>query len=283
MIEPSPGVFNWSHYDIVFGAAGARGLRILPLLTDTPSWAGPSEAAVPTDPTAYADFVAHVVARYGPHGTFWAANPQWAASASDTFELWNEPYYADYNPGNYARLVKAATTAGRAADPSAKFLLAAEVYGSGSGASFVSWVDALYAAVPDLNNYFDDVAMHPYGKDVTGLSGDGENQLRRIEMLRAQFVAHGASDKGFWLTEVGYSTCGTVETQCVTPAQQASEMQTMFTDMKTTYSSFVRAVFVYRYNDLAATASMQNDYGLTTVDGTAKPALAVLQANAASV
>ena len=25
------------------------------------------------------------------------------------------------------------------------------------------WTDALYQAVPDLNNYFDGVAVHPYG------------------------------------------------------------------------------------------------------------------------
>ena len=280
--EATKGTFDWSHWDLVFAGAAQQGLHVLPLLTDSPSWAAASEDALPGDASAYANFVAKAVGRYGPHGSFWVAHPDWAALAPDTFELWNEPYFApNYNPAQYAQMVKAATTAGRAADSSAKFSLAAETTGRSVNGKWLGWVDALYQAVPDLNNYFDVVVVHPYGKDLTGLTGgDGPNQLRRIELMRSSFVSHGAADKGFWFTEVGYSTCGVVESECVTPAEQASDLQTMFTAVRTTYAAYVRAVFVYRYNDLSATQGVQQDYGLTAVDGSRKPAFAVLQANA---
>jgi hypothetical protein len=188
--EATKGTFDWSHWDLVFAGAAQQGLHVLPLLTDSPSWAAASEDALPGDASAYANFVAKAVARYGPHGSFWVAHPDWAALAPDTFELWNEPYFApNYNPALYAQMIKAATTAGRAADSSAKFSLAAETTGRSVNGKWLGWVDALYEAVPDLNNYFDVVVVHPYGKDLTGLTGgDGPNQLRRIELMRSSFV-----------------------------------------------------------------------------------------------
>ena len=125
--------------------------------------------------------------RYGPHGSFWTSHPTLTKTPITTFELWNEPYYdngdnGDYNPGRYARLVKAAGAAGHAADPSAKFLIAAENQCALVSGTWVWWIDALYQAVPDLNNYFDGVAVHPYGTDLTNVSyptpGQAYNGLR---------------------------------------------------------------------------------------------------------
>ena len=104
---------------------------------------------VPADPSAYAAYVAAVVGRYGPHGTFWTAYPALAGYAIGTFELWNEPYddsgnNGDYDPGGYARMVKAAAIAGRQADPDAHFLLAAENQAQLVGSNWVWWIDALY-------------------------------------------------------------------------------------------------------------------------------------------
>ncbi len=65
-------------------------------------------------------------------------------------------------------MVKAATTAGRAADSSAKFSIAAETTGRNVNGKWLGWIDALYQAVPDLNTYFDVVVVHPYGKDLDG-------------------------------------------------------------------------------------------------------------------
>ena len=150
------------------------------------------------------------------------------------------------------------------------------------------WIDALYAAVPDLNNYFDGVAVHPYGTDLTNLTFPtvgqaytGYEQIRRIESIHDEFASHNAAAKPLWLTEIGWPTCtngGSV--RCTTPAGQASNLQTVFTDARTIWKSFVRAVFVYGYQDNNAnTADPENDYGLVDFNGTPKPALAVFRAN----
>ena len=294
-IEPRQGVFDFSYYDHFMLLAAQRGLRILPVLYDTPSWAGASYNAIPSNPAAFAQYVAAVVGRYGTNGSFWVQNPTLKGSAVGTWEMWNEPYLGsgdngDYDPGAYARLVKAAAIAGRAVDPHAKFLMAAEMQSArDANGDWQWWVDALYQAVPDLNNYFDGVAMHDYGNDVSTLNpmipGQPYNNyghILRIENLRQQFVDHGGQDKPFWLTEVGWSTCSDGNSSCVTQAQQASNLQTLFNDIHNSWSSWVQAAFVYNYGDGGDPTTIQDAYGLTNLNGTPKPALTIFRAAVSS-
>jgi hypothetical protein len=292
-IEPTQGVFDFSYYDHFMLLAAQRGLHVLPVLYDTPSWAGASYNSIPSNPAAFAQYVAAVIGRYGTNGSFWAQNPTLKGSAIGTWELWNEPYLGsgdngDYDPGAYARLVKAAAIAGRAVDPKAKFLMAAEMQSArDANGDWQWWVDALYQAVPDLNNYFNGVAMHDYGNDVTTLNpmvtGQAYNNyghMLRIENLRQQFVNHNAAGKPFWITEIGWSTCTDGNTDCVTPAKQATNLQTLFNDIHNNWSSWVQAAFVYNYGDGSDPTTIQDAYGLTNLNGSAKPALAVLQSAA---
>ncbi len=294
-LEPRPGVFDFSHFDQFMLLAAQHSVHVLPQLFSDPSWvSSSSESMLPSDPSSYAAFVAAVVARYGPHGSFWSQNSQYASYAIQTFELWNEPYYdtdasGNYNPGAYARLVKAAAIAGRQADSSAKFLMAAEMQGQEVSGNYVWWVDALYQAVPDLNNYFDGVAVHPYGNDLTGNDAlvpgqayNGYDQIRRIETIRQQFINHSAGDKPFWITEIGWPVCISGSDRCTTLAGQAANLTTVFNDVHTIWKSFVQGVFVYDYTDCGTDSSdPENDYGLAYNDGTPKPSLAVFKANAA--
>ncbi len=91
-VEPQPGVFDFSYYDHFMQLAAQRGLHILAVLYDIPAWAGPAYNSIPSDPTAFAQYVAAVVVRYGTNGTFWAQNPSLNGSAITAWELWNEPY-----------------------------------------------------------------------------------------------------------------------------------------------------------------------------------------------
>jgi hypothetical protein len=284
-IEPEPGRFDFSYFDHFLREAATKHVHVLPLLDGTPSWAGAHWNTIPTDPSAYSAYVAAVVGRYGPHGSFWTKHPELRGSAIWVFELWNEPYQdggndASYDPARYAALVKAAVTAGRAIDPSAKYTLAAEVTGQQIGRKWVPWIDALYQAVPDLNRYFDAVAIHPYGPDATGLTQQGFGQLRRTERMRAAFVRHGAGGKPFWITEIGWPTC-TQEAGCVTAAEQATNLQTLFRYLHTRWATYVKAVFVYRYEDLnTASTEVEKSYGLTRTNYVAKPALSIFRAQA---
>ena len=295
-IEPSPGVFSWTTYDEFMTLAAQHGVHVLPTLIDTPSWDGPSWNAIPADPSAYATYVAAVVARYGPHGTFWSANPNLPNDAIQTFELWNEPYYdngnnGNYDPAAYANLVKAAAIAGRAADPSAKFLLAADNESELVNGTWVWWIDALYQAVPDLNNYFDGVVVHPYGTDLTnasfptpGQAYNGYEQVRRVESIRQEFVNHGASDKPIWITEIGWPTCTSGSDRCTTPAGQAANLTTVFNYARTTWKGYVQSLFVYCYQDNypdPTGTNPESDYGLVDYSGNAKPALSVFESQLA--
>ena len=209
--------------------------------------------------------------------------PRLKGYAIRTFELWNEPYYdngdnGDYNPGRYARLVRAVGVAAHAADRSAKLLLAAEITGVQVGRRWISWINALYHAVRRLNKYFDGIAIHPYGRDVIHLSGHGWNQLRRTELIRRAFVRHHAADKPLWITEVGWPTCTDVAAGCVTIDQQAQCLATLMRYANTTWSRYVKGVFVYNYDDYAAdTSNPENDYGLTSFGHAPKPALSVFR------
>src|SRR5215469_7459604 len=132
VIEPSAGRFNFAYYDHYMLLAAERGLHVVAQLVDAPRWAAPTPTSLPADPTAFAAYVAAVVGRYGPGGTFWAQHPSLKASAITDYELWNEPYFDSgdgdaYNPGRYARMVKAAGIAGHAVAPSARFMIEGEM------------------------------------------------------------------------------------------------------------------------------------------------------------
>jgi hypothetical protein len=291
-IEPRPGVFDFSRYDQYVLLSAQHGVHLLPLLFDTPSWAGATDSSIPADPSGFAGYAAAVVRRYGPHGTFWAQHPDVAAYAIQTFELWNEPYYdngngGNYDPARYAHLVKAAAISGRNADPAARFLIAAENQAQHVGSNWVWWVDALYQAVPDLNNYFDGVSVHPYGVNLTqmsmptkGLAYDGYQQIRRVEAIRREFVSHNASNKPLWITEVGWPTCSSGSDRCTTLAGQADRLKTIFDYAHSTWKPYLQGLFVYSYDDSHPNSSdPESNYGLAYNDGTPKPALSVFKAN----
>jgi hypothetical protein len=282
-VQPRPGPFHWGYYDRVAATAAQRGLVLLPLLDDTPGWAGRGPQATSSSPAQFASFVAAAVARYGPGGTFWQAHPQLAGRAPRYFELYNEPYgtpdaQGGPDPEGYAHDVIAAVTAGRQANPRASYLLAADLYTAGSDES---WVEALYRVIPAFRDYVAGVAVHPYGEGPVGrlLAGTaGRSDVRRVEEIEAIMRAHGDSGVPLWLTEIGWPSCSGQE-RCVGEAGQARDLQQLFALARGSWRSFVRAVFVYQLHDYGPGTGSEPEewYGLLRPDGTAKPAWKVLQ------
>jgi hypothetical protein len=279
--EPEPNHYRWSNFDEVVTTATKDGMMLLPVLDDSPAWAAPTGASVPLDVGAYATFVAAAIARYGPGGVFWRAHPQLPAHPLVWYELWNEPYFADHNrdPGAYARLVRAATTAGRAANPAARFLIEADSSYQTLGGGHADWIAGMYAAVPDLGRYFDAVAVHPYGGNPAIYTPDGDTseQPGRVEQIHTELQAHGDGDKPLWVTEIGWSTC-VGDDVCVSEAQQAAYLRTFLRLASTTWSAYVRAVFIYSLRDLAP-GPLDNRllwFGLLRPDLSRKPAWWVL-------
>jgi|Tabmets5t2r1_1033131.scaffolds.fasta_scaffold24080_2 hypothetical protein len=287
VIEPRNDVWDWTRYDYVIEQAALRGMRVLPLLNGSASWAAASWNRFPENFAEFAEYVAAVTARYGPGGLFWRERPALAALAPSHFEIWNEPYIEYFSvdrvdPARYAKLVRAAVSAGRVANPDARFLLAADTFYTEAPGDYRNWIDGMYAAVPDLNAYFDAVAIHPYSAGLspdTYSPGNGTRwQFRRIEEMRARFVAHGASSKRFWITELGWATC-TEHEDCVSEARQAEYLARAFDYAKGPHAAFVEALFVYHLNDWGPADQSNKEYwfGLLRKDGSRKPAFRVLR------
>ncbi|MFN8132282.1 MAG: hypothetical protein U0R70_12110 [Solirubrobacteraceae bacterium] len=284
-IQPREGAFAWRHYDRVLTAAARRGLRVLPVLTDVPGWAGPAQFAIPEDPSAYAAYVARVTARYGPNGSFWRAHPRLDSSLAPTyFEIWNEPYYTFFSdgqvdPARYARLFAAAATAGRAANPAAKFILAAEANVQPTAGPFagvsVDWMQAMTAAVPNLPSLVDAVSAHPYSGSAppdVPLDGAPDGKFLRVGTIRRAALAAGI-DKPIWITEIGWSTCASNPSYCVSERDQSRNLGTMFSLVRTKLP-YVEAVLVYHLDDLHPTnpSDKEPSFGLTRQGGAPKPA-----------
>jgi hypothetical protein len=270
--------------------AARRHEHVLGLLYQAPAWASPTPNTLPANPSAYAAYVAAVVHRYGPHGTLWRRHPKLRNYAINTFDLWNEPYYdignnGSYSPAQYAQLVKAGGGAAHYADPSVKILAGAEMQGTPYRGKWEWWVDSMYRAVPDLNNYFDGVSVHPYGHDIThrspyrpGHQYFGYTQMRRIELIRQQFVKHRAASKPFWVTEVGWPTCSGGSDRCVNAAGQVASLNHLMYYASTIWSGYVRAVFVYYYDDAGRSRfDPEANYGLTYSNHVGKPVLSVFR------
>ena len=281
-IEPSRGAFDWSRYDRVIEAAARRGLRVLPLLNGSADWAGAGSHVFPTDYGDYARYLSRVVARYGPGGQFWAHRPRLASYAPTHFELWNEPYIESFStdgvdPARYALLVKTAVTAARQANPRAKFVLSADTAAVEDLAP--SWIDTMYAAVPDLNLYFDAVAVHPYSSEIPPwvfTATDNRWQFRRMELMRQRFAAHGDYSP-FWITELGWATC-TDNVDCVSEAQQAQNLRYVFAYAFS--QPWIEALFVYHLRDWGPDDQSNREYWfglLRKGDGSRKPAWAVVR------
>lgn len=270
-IERSPGVRRWAGTDRIVAAAARQGLVVLPVLGNgTPAWARGERAA------AFARFVAATVGRYGPGGAFWREHPTLPGAAAPVyFELWNEPYEPT-NPARlsvrtYARLIRLAIPAGRAANPRARYLVALE-HRPGP----VDWTDALLRLVPSLADA-DGVSVHAYGRVPTGGTDAGQDTaVTRVEGVRAALVAAGLARLPVWITEAGASTCRGGP-DCVSPAVQARDLDRLFRLARTSWRPYVRALVVYALQDIPGrpAGDKEGAFGLLRSDGRPKPARAV--------
>jgi hypothetical protein len=256
--------------DTLYRNAARRGLRILPLLQKS--------SALPADVNEYANVVAAFARRYGPGGAFWDTHPEFGSSLASThFEVYNEPYgdwYGPVEPGRFASLLRTVVPRARQANPQAKFLIPVDRTPDGERHT---WIDDLYRADPGLNELFDGVAMHPYsGNRAPDEPNDPWGFVRIVDAHNA-LQSHGAGDKEFWITEVGWSTCPGDPEWCVTEAKQAANMERVAELVRTRYT-FVNAVFYYHFIGFERDPKDTEDfYGLVHADFSPKPAFHALR------
>jgi hypothetical protein len=197
---------DFSATDRIVGLAASRGLTVLPVPMYAPSWdleTNPPRWDVnpihwPIEPHDYAPFakyLAALVGRYGPQGSFWQQNPQIRRMPIREWQVWNEPnlsYFWSSEPfaDTYVTLLRAAHDAIKGADPGAQVVLA--------GLANDSWnaLDTIYQ-VTGAQRLFDVVAIHPY----TGQAG---GVLKILKLVRGVMNRYGDRGKPMLVTELGW-------------------------------------------------------------------------------
>lgn len=249
--------------DRVVKMATSRGLRPLVTLWLTPAWAnnGAGERVLPNDPQDYARAAA------------WAA-ARWAGEVG-AWEIWNEPNHGAFmvgaDPAAYARLLRAAYPAIKAAAPQATV-----VFG-GPSLNDTAWIERAYAA--GAGGFFDVMATHPYQAvaDLPPEVPDNGTKYRFTHLagVHALMERHGDGDKPIWATEFGWSTHGNAASVAdwergVTEQQQADYMIRALELVRTTMP-YVTRMYWYNDRDYNAGSTHVGSYGLLRADGSAKP------------
>ncbi len=208
-IEPKQGTYNWAHTDRVVTSASRHGISILGNVLATPTWASPKPNAVypnrfpPKDPHLYAGFMRTLIERYGPKGTFWAANPTVPKVPIRNWQIWNEqmaPWFWDSKPWakSYVKMLKVTYKTIHRTDRHAK-VVAGSLVGVGN---FTQWdgMRAMYKY--GAKRYFDVISVHPFSNVPTSAKASVIRMLEIVQRVRAVMKKHHDGRKGIILTEL---------------------------------------------------------------------------------
>lgn len=228
-VQPNgPGEAAFAASDLLVAGAAGAGIDVLPFLYDAPSWAV-TRAKVPgsggrvfapktlpvksgAQRSAWSDFVKLAVARYGPGGSFWGANPGLPERPIRTWQIWNEANFKYFvvrpNPADYGKLVNVSYAALKSVDRGAKLILGG-LFSEPREAQFkvkppqayfaTDFLDRLYRSTPGIKRKFVGVSLHPYTSKYQELTPD-------IEAFRDVLERRHDAGKALWITEIGWSS-----------------------------------------------------------------------------
>ncbi len=275
---------DFSDSDDVVAATARRGLPVLPVVIQAPTWAAADPGdnlPHPKDARDYAHYVTDLVERYGPNGTFWTEHPELPRRPIRAWQVWNEPNIPYFWHGpwlkGYRALLVAAHNAIKAADPGAKVVLGA----FSNAAHAVAWRSLGELYKTRVRGLFDQVAVHPY----TLLP---KNVLRSSRYVRDVMRRYGDGRKPLLITELSWPSTndnrGHNRTDHnygfnVTERQQAQKITEVYRLLaKARRSLGITAVYWYTWVSVDRGRTDPFDYaGLRTVgspssDSRAKPA-----------
>lgn len=204
--EPLPGIYDWTHADLVVDHANRQGLRVVARLGLVPDWARPKDSATSyLAPDRYPDF-----------GRFVHAFVQHFEGRVDYIIIWNEPNLAlewgfqPISPEDYTQLLKIAYQQAKEANPEVMVLAGALAPtlappSSEWGMDDIVYLRRMYAA--GAGDYFDILAVHAYGW-VYPAEDPPDPQVvnfRRTELLRQVMVENGDAHKTIFITEGGWN------------------------------------------------------------------------------
>jgi hypothetical protein len=226
-------------------------------------------------PDHYRQWTLEFLDRYGLGGSFWAEHPEYdeQSFAITSIELGNEPYFGEMSPWEYAYTVRPVLEEIQRLNLPVTVVLPSRIYGENT-----SWMDTLYAEIPDLNELFDAFAEHPYWYGHSPYAPGPASPLGRIETLRQQMDQHGAADKPIWITEYGQSTalCGE---ECITEQAQAQHLRQMLIAILFHREWRVEMLSFFQLRDRGTeNGDRELQFGLLREDGSPKPAYWLVRA-----
>lgn len=283
------GPFDWSSYDQLMASLAQRNMRVIAVLSGTPSWArGPDcdgtgrweLACPPVDVDGFATFAAAAAARYAPDGVVW--------------EVWNEPNLLAFwrpapDPVAYAGLLASTYNAIKRSDPAGTVISAGLSLALDPDSSIepIAFLQALYGA--GAGAHLDGVGWHPYlahePKAEVELPGTPHPTSGWYLMygtspsVRSVMLANGDAAKKVWVTEFGVNT--DVAGYLAADENQQAAITGTAVRLWNTYD-WAAALCFYTYRDVApygATDNPEAYFGLWRVDGSPKPAVEVLRSS----
>lgn len=290
--QPRPGPPNFAALDQTVRLASQARLKILPIVLYTPRWAstnpnGPRAYYLyqPKKLSDYTAFLRALIARYGPRGSFWSANPGVPKLPIRQWQIWNEPAFNFFWASQpyyktYPRLLKAAYRAVHSADRGAKVVTA----GLANTTANPSWKYMARFYRYGFRHSFDILALHPFASSVAHL-------VKIVQFDRNVLRRHGDGGKPVYLTEMSWpASVGKIPKSLylgfeTTTSGQSRLMQQGYAALLRNRSLRVRAAFWYDWasrfvpNSVGGQAVSFQYAGLTRFDGvssfTPSPALSV--------
>jgi hypothetical protein len=281
--EPQAGVpYDFARHDRIVAAAARLGVRLLPVLSDSPVWVRGSSARAgePPEPgvelASFEQFAAAAARRYGMRGSFWREHPELPQLPFEYWEVWNEPNFPSFwyegrrpRAADYRLLLAAARRGLTGGDRRARVLFGGLAYGE-AGAKPLRFMRA-FLRLHDSHCLFDDVAIHPYSRS------PGE-ALRSVRRMRSLLDVSGRADAGLWLTEYGWSTGGDPSHRFhVSERGQRRKLVRMTRALLRRRSELrLRGIYWFALRDAPSEAGAESWWGwgtgLLRQDGSAKPA-----------
>jgi hypothetical protein len=280
--------FKFDQTDGVVRRAALRNIEVLPVVFYAPKWARAYRNRFTSPPAKRADYVTYVAAlveRYGPEGTFWTEHPELPKRPVREWQIWNEPHLPAYwdapekGPFGYARayplLLRASYNIVKSLDPGAKVVMA--------GLTQRAWEEIEVLYQHGIKSYFDVAALQIFPQTV-------KRSVKATKLFRDALRKRRDGRKPIYVTEITWpaskgQTDGIKYQRQETPRGMATKLSQMYSAMVTRRRALgVGRVFWYTWSSpYGRGGSIFNFAGLQRFDGDGfvpQPALGAYQRSA---
>ena len=192
--------FDFARTDGVVRRAALRNLDVLPVVMYSPEWARAYRnrfTSPPKDRNDYVTYLAALVERYGPDGTFWTEHPELPKHPLREWQIWNEPHLPAYWDApergpygyvkNYPLMLRASYNIVKSLDPGAKIVIA--------GITQRAWEEIEVLYQHGIKRYFDVAALQIFPQTV-------RRSLKATALYRDALDRRGDQRKPIYLTEI---------------------------------------------------------------------------------